>query len=163
MTTSWNTTRNTSLSAALFRVVGLAAVALCLCTLAADMSHAQQIPRRLDTLQLIRPIAPAPVPPVERLRQDIVRAINPRTGTIDVRELASPARPSRPGSGSAVGFGQISLPAAPSRPGGGAGLDFSQVSTPPPASRTDSGSRAGFQQLRPVRRPQAGKATSEGN
>ncbi|MBI5571068.1 MAG: hypothetical protein HY914_14080 [Desulfomonile tiedjei] len=128
-----------------------------------DLSPAQVIPGRLNVLQQYRPVAPPPVPPVERLRRDIIRSVDPETGTIDVRGLAAPAPPSRPGPGAAVGFEQINQPPAPSRTGGGAGLEFSQVPTPPPVSRKGPGSGVGFQQLRPVRRPPAGTATGVAN
>jgi hypothetical protein len=83
-------TRKATGRALWFRVSGLGVLALFLCTLAADTSQAQQIPRRLDTLQLVRPIAPAPVAPVERLREDIIRSVDPRTGRIDVQQLRRP-------------------------------------------------------------------------
>jgi hypothetical protein len=56
----------------------------------ADTSPAQVIPGRLNMLQQYRQVAPAPVPQVERLRQDIVRAVDPATGTVDVRKLSRP-------------------------------------------------------------------------
>ncbi len=90
MTKSWNTTRKAARPALWCRVMGLAVMAFCLGALSTDNSQAQQIPRRLNSLQLVRPIAPAPVPPVERLRQEIIRAVDPRTGKIDVRQLRRP-------------------------------------------------------------------------
>jgi len=92
-----------------------------LCVLAADTVQAQQIPRRLNSLQLIRPIAPTPVPPVERLRQDIVRAIDPKTGTIDASQIVGPIPRGRPwlnpDLGSAGTGSQIVGPIPPGRPG----------------------------------------------
>ena len=114
-------TRNESALAVSCKVVALAIFLVCLCTMVVDTSQAQQIPRRLNTLQLIKPMTPPPVPPVERLRRDIIRAINPSTGTIDPSQIIGPIPRGRPwldpasataGTGSQIG-GRI----PPGRPG----------------------------------------------
>jgi hypothetical protein len=118
----------------------------------ADFGSAQVVPGRLNMLQDIRPVSPPPVPQVERLRQDIIRAVNPRTGTIDVRRLAAPALPSRPGPGSTVGFEQVPILSPPSRPGSGTTVPVSQTSSPPSASREELGSIVGSDQPRMVKK-----------
>ncbi len=118
----------------------------------ADFGSAQVVPGRLNMLQDIRPVSPPPVPQVERLRQDIIRSVNPRTGTIDVRRLAAPAPPSRPGPGSTVGFEQVPILSPPSRPGSGATVPISQTSTPPSASREGPGSTVGSDQPKMVKK-----------
>lgn len=120
--------------------------------LSGDIASAQANPGRLNTLQYTKPVAPDPVPRVERLRQDIIRAIDPRFGTIDVKKLAAPALPSRPGPGTAVGFEQTPNLAQPSRPGGGTSVGFEQVGSRPGPSREGHGSQVGFDQIKPAPR-----------
>jgi hypothetical protein len=138
-----NTKQNPAAWAGTFRVVGCAVLVVCLGVMAAETAQAQQIPRRLDTLQLIRPIAPTPVPPVERLRQDIIRAIDPKTGTIDASQIVGPIPRGRPwlnpDSGSAGTASQIVGPIPRGRPGlypdVGSTVSSSQLPGPIPKGR----------------------------
>jgi hypothetical protein len=69
-----------------------------LCVAMAETADAQGIPRRSQVLQTYRPVADPPVSQVERLREDIIQATNPVTGTVNVRELRGPDLRGRPGS-----------------------------------------------------------------
>lgn len=131
------TTENKASVVRALRLLGAAALVFALIIMAVDTAQAQQIPRRLDSLQLIKPIAPPPVPPVERLRQDIIGAVNPRTGTVDVRKLYT--SPSRPGPGVSVGSGPAGIFTSPSRPDPGQSVGSQPGGLLTPPSRSGRG------------------------
>lgn len=74
------------------RIGALAVVAmvLVLMTLAPSTVFAQQIPPRIYQLQEYRQIVPTPPSNADRVRGDIIKATNPRTGKVNVRALAAP-------------------------------------------------------------------------
>jgi hypothetical protein len=87
-----NDVRNNRLLAAL----SLAFAALILGTIVPLSSFAQQVPPRGYQLQEYRRISPAPLSAAQRVKREVIKATNPRTGTVDVRILSRPDVPGPP-------------------------------------------------------------------
>jgi hypothetical protein len=79
-----------------------AVITIAACLLASflvETACAQAIPRRIEQLQTYRgQITPPPLSPADQLRQDIIQATNPQSGTVNVGILSKP-RPLWPTGG----------------------------------------------------------------
>lgn len=84
---------NDVLNSPLLTALSLAVAALILGTIVPPSSFAQQVPPRGYQLQEYRRISPAPLSAAQRVKREVIRATNPRTGAVDVRILSRPDVP----------------------------------------------------------------------
>jgi hypothetical protein len=135
MATPCSTGSSSGFVSTMLRIARCLIPLLLLCGFTGHAVEAQQTPRRMDMLQLVRPVSPKPVSQVERLRQDIIQAINPRTGKIDPRVLDKSPGPSLKGPGWSMGGAVLDKSPGPTLPGPGWSPGGGVSDLPPGAKR----------------------------